>query len=215
MSGSDMTMVNGEDTPKRAGWLGRMYQKSLESCRSPRAPWVLGVLSFTESCCFIIPPEFLMLPMSYANRKKAFWFATITTVTSVLGAIFGYFLGATLWENGLESFMFSYVPGFEKHFNSVGDMYRDNAAMALFLAAFTPIPFKVFTVAAGVYSAKVSLAIVIIMSIIGRGLRYFSMCALVYFFGERAQGWIEKHFKTFTIGVGILVVLFVIIKKLL
>lgn len=181
----------------------RMYFKIISSCGHPSAPWILGVLSFTESACFIIPPEVLMLPMSYAKRESWWKYALITTITSVLGAIFGYYLGMFMWDQ-LQPLAFQYIPGFAKHFDKVGVMYQDNAVGALFLAAFTPIPFKVFTVAAGVYSAKISLMTLVMTSIVGRGARYFLMALIVYIFGEKAQEIIEKHFKTFTVLVMVL-----------
>lgn len=191
----------------------RLYNRILASCNSVAAPYLLGVLSFTESCCFIIPPETMLLPMSYANRKKAFYFAFITTVTSVLGAVAGYYMGALLWHE-IGPLCFKYIPGFAKYFDHVGELYKQNAVSALFLAAFTPIPFKVFTVAAGVYSAKISIWILLVTSIIGRGVRYNILSGLVYYFGAKAQKLIEKHFTKFTILVGILVILLVVILKL-
>lgn len=188
---------------KTIGPIKKLYFKILESCNSRFAPYLLGILSFTESCCFIIPPEVMLLPMSYANRKRAFRYALITTVTSVLGAIAGYYLGMLFWDI-FQPYAFSYIPGFASNFDKVGDLYQQNAALALFIAAFTPIPFKVFTVVAGVYSAKISLTLLIVMSIIGRGSRYYILSALVYFFGPKAHELIEKHFTAFTIVVGLL-----------
>jgi membrane protein YqaA with SNARE-associated domain len=182
------------------GPIAKLYVKILDSCESKIAPYVLGVLSFTESCCFIIPPEVLMLPMAYANRAKAFLYSTIATITSVLGAIAGYYMGMLLWTE-MQPYAFHYIPGFAKYFEHVGTLYQDNAVGALLLAAFTPIPFKVFTVAAGVYSAKISLFTLIWTAILGRGVRYSLLTGIVYVLGDRAQEWIEKHFKTFTIIV--------------
>lgn len=190
------------------------YNKILESCNSKAAPYILGIVSFTESCCFIIPPEVMLLPMGYANRKKVFRYALITTVTSVLGAVAGYYLGAYFWEV-LQPFAFTYIPGFASNFDRVGELYAENATSALFIAAFTPIPFKVFTVVAGVYSAKISIALLIGTSIIGRGTRYFILSALVYFLGDKAKELIEKHFKLFTVLVGLLVLLVAITWKLI
>lgn len=163
----------------------------------------MGFLSFTESFCFIIPPEVMMLPMSYANRKKAFHYAAIATFTSVLGAISGYYVGSLLWAE-VQPTLFELIPAFEKYFDVVGEKYKENAVSALLIAAFTPIPFKVFTVTAGVYSAQVSITTLIVTSIVGRGARYSIMCGIVYFFGEKAQEIIEKHFKYASIAIMIL-----------
>ena len=186
-------------------WLQGLYLKILESCKHKSAPYLLGLLSFTESFCFIIPPEVMMLPMCYADRKRAFKFAAITTITSVLGAIAGYYMGSFLWEQ-VQPFLFKCIPGFAKNFDKVGELYKENAVAALFVAAFTPIPFKVFTVTAGVYSASIGIATLIGTSLVGRGARYFIMCGIVYFFGEKAQEIIEKHFKYATIAIMVLAI---------
>ncbi|MBT3236158.1 MAG: DedA family protein [Bdellovibrionales bacterium] len=188
------------------GLLKRAYNRILASCDSMVAPYLLGFLSFTESCCFIIPPEVMLLPMSYANRTKALWYALITTIASVLGAVAGYYLGAFAWEE-IQPFVFENVPGFAKHFDHVGNLYQENAVSALLIAAFTPIPFKVFTVAAGVYSTKISVVTLIVTSLVGRGCRYYLMAFTIYLFGERAQKFIEQHLQLVTIVVGILIVL--------
>jgi len=184
----------------KEGKLASLYVKILDSCESKFAPYILGILSFTESFCFIIPPEVIMLPMAYANRAKAFLYSTIATITSVLGAIAGYYLGMLLWTE-IQPYAFSYIPGFAKHFDHVGTLFQENSVGALLLAAFTPIPFKVFTVTAGVYSAKISIFTLIWTAILGRGVRYSILTGIVYVLGDRAQVWIERHFKTFTIVV--------------
>jgi membrane protein YqaA with SNARE-associated domain len=194
------------------GFLKNFYDRILLSCQSKRAPYVLGVLSFTESCCFIIPPEVMLLPMSYANRSRALWYALITTITSVLGAIAGYYLGAFAWEE-IGPFVFDHVPGFAKHFDHVGNLYQENVISALLIAAFTPIPFKVFTVAAGVYSAKISVITLILTSLVGRGCRYYLMAFIVYLLGERAQKFIEQHLQLVTIIIGVLIVLVAVALK--
>lgn len=184
-------------------WIAWVYNKILSSCGHPSAPWVLGVVSFTESCCFVIPPEVMQLPMTYADRNKAWRYAFITTATSVLGAVAGYFMGHWLWVE-IQPYLFQWIPGFAANFDKVGQMYQENAVGALFLAAFTPIPFKVFTVAAGVYADRIDLITLVLTSIVGRGLRYYILGALVYFFGPKAQELIERHFKVFTIVVMLL-----------
>jgi len=193
-----------EATNKWPGsWVVWIYNKVIDSCSHTYAPYVLAVVSFTESCCFIIPPEVMQLPMTYANRKKAWLYAGISTIASVLGTIAGYYIGHMLWVE-LQPILFQWIPGFEANFDKVGQMYQENVIGALFLAAFTPIPFKVFTVAAGVYAAKIPLMTLIMTAFVGRGLRYFIIGSIVYFFGAKAQELIERHFKIFTIVVMVL-----------
>ena len=195
-------------------WVKKIYFKSIESCGHPRAPWILGILSFTESCFFIIPPEILLLPMCYAKRKLSWFYALVTTLTSVMGALTGYLMGMWLWE-ALGPWFFEYIPGFARYFDLVGVKYGENAVGALFLAAFTPIPFKVFTVAAGVYSQHVGMATLILVSLVGRGVRYFIMAALIYYLGEKAKEIIEKHFKLFSLFLALAAVGVVLLKFIL
>jgi membrane protein YqaA with SNARE-associated domain len=193
-------------------WLEWVYFKILNSCGHASAPWILALLSFTESCCFIIPPEVILFPMSYAQRKKAWLYGAITTITSVMGAVAGYYLGALLWTE-IQPYAFSYIPGFEANFEKVGQMYKENAISALFISAFTPIPFKVFTVSAGIYADRIGLLTLIGTSLVGRGARYFIMVGLIYFLGDKAKELIEKHFKIFSIVLAVLAIaLFVLLK---
>lgn len=186
--------------------IGKIYNFLLEKCQHPKAIWLLAFISFIESSMFITPPELMLLPMSYANRKKAFFYAGVTTIFSVIGAVAGYYIGALLWDSCSE-YAFKFIPGLAANFDKVGDLYKENVVMALFLAAFTPIPYKVFTIAAGVYSAKISIWPVIFTGFIGRGSRYYILAAIVYIFGERSKELIEKHFTLFTVIVGLLAVL--------
>lgn len=195
------------------GPLARLYVWALEMCDTRFSVVLLGILSFTESCIFIIPPEVMLLPMSYARRKKAFYFALITTITSVLGAIAGYYIGLLFWQE-VSPFIFKYIPGFARYFDHVGNLYQENAVSALFLAAFTPIPFKVFTVVAGVYSTKIALTTLVITSLLGRGARYFILSGIVYLFGEKAQEIIEKHFRLATLVIMVLGIAFLVFLKM-
>ena len=210
MNNSGESTLEGNSVSK--GFMDSIYQWILSKCNSRFAPYLLGILSFTESCMFIIPPEVLLLPMCYAKRERAFWYSFITTVTSVLGAMFGYYLGFFLWEE-YHQLAFDYIPGFKKHFDHVVALYQKDAVFYLFLAAFTPIPFKVFTVAAGV--SKISFITLVITSIIGRGVRYTILSGLVYFLGPKAKDLIEKHFTLFTIIVGVLAILLFVLLKVL
>ncbi len=207
--------MNNEDTLKgeeAVKFLGRFYSWILATCQTRKAIWTLGLLSFTESSIFIIPPEILLLPMCYAKRRSSFYFAFVTTMTSVFGAMAGYAIGALLWDQ-LGPFLFNYMPGLEQNFDKVGTLYQENAILSLFLAAFTPIPFKVFTLAAGVYHAKISFMTLALMSLVGRGARYFILGGLVYFFGPKARNIIEKNFKKFTIIVALLGILAIVLSK--
>ena len=151
------------------------------------------------------------MPMCYANRAKAWIYGAITTVSGVAGAVLGYLIGMFLWQNFGHLF-FNHIPGFSQYFDTVGQMYQDNAELSLFIAAFTPVPFKVFTVAAGVYADKINIMTLIVVSFIGRGTRYFIMAALIFYLGQRAKVIIEKHFKICTIILAVLAMAGLIVK---
>lgn len=171
----------------------------------------LAVLSFAESSFFPIPPDPLLMALSLGKPKKAFWYAIVCTFMSVLGGIAGYFIGWALWDI-LSGFFFTYVFSPES-FDYVGSLYKQNAFLAILGAAITPIPYKVFTVSAGVF--HVNLLYLIVASAIGRSSRFFIEAGLIYFFGERIRSFIDKYFNILLTLFFILIVLGVVVVKFL
>ena len=171
----------------------------------------LAVISFAESSFFPIPPDPLLMALSLGKPKKAFWYAIVSTVMSVLGGIAGYFIGWALWDM-LSGFFFAYVFSPES-FDYVGSLYKQNAFLAILGAAITPIPYKVFTVTAGVF--HVNLLYLIVASALGRSSRFFIEAGLIYFFGERIRSFIDKYFNLLLTVFFILIVLGVVIVKFL
>lgn len=184
------------------GWLKSLYDWTLRQAERPRALWMLFAMSFAESSFFPIPPDTLLAPIVLARR--AWWWvaATVCTVGSVLGGIFGYLLGKFAFdtigkpllallgrEDGLSAF--------EQSFNAFG-------WQIVFLAGFTPLPYKVFTIASGVF--EVALPVFIGASIASRGGRFFLVAIVVALFGPVAKPLIEKYFGWFTLFAGVLVV---------
>jgi len=171
----------------------------------------LAAISFAESSFFPIPPDPLLMALSLGKPKKAFWYAFVSTVMSVLGGIAGYFIGWALWDI-LSGFFFAYVFSPES-FNYVGSLYKQNAFLAILGAAITPIPYKVFTVSAGVF--HVNLLYLIVASALGRSSRFFIEAGLIYFFGEKIRSFIDKYFNLLLTVFFILIVLGVVIVKFL
>lgn len=194
--------------------LKSLYQWTLHQSGSPWAPYLLAAVAFTESSFFPIPPEVLLIPMGLQIKKKMWYYCFLATLFSVLGAALGYYIGHFFWHE-LGEYFFQYIPGFEKHFNYVGELYKENTFITVFLAAFTIIPFKVFTVAAGVYSDKVSLSLLLFASVIGRGVRYFGLGIIIYLWGQRAKRYIEENFTKITTYTGLGVLVFYILYRLL
>ena len=166
-----------------------LYDWTLAQAQSPHALWVLAVVAFVESSFFPIPPDVLMIPMIIARPSKAFVIAGVATVASVLGGLFGYFIGWGFFELiGQPIFDFygkaDSVAEFQERFNAYG-------AWAVLIAGVTPFPFKVITIMSGV--TGLSLPIFIVSSIIARSLRFFIVAGLLWKFGEPIRDFIEKR----------------------
>lgn len=167
-----------------------LYAMAMRWARHPRAPWYLGGLSFAESSFFPIPPDVMLAPMSMAQPRRAIWFGTLTTLTSVLGGMFGYLIG--MFAFGLVEPMLQ-EGRYAETFALAQQWFDEWGFFAIFAAGFSPIPYKVFTITAGV----VGMAFVpfVVASFIGRGLRFYLVAALMAWGGEameqRLHRWID------------------------
>ncbi len=185
--------------------LRRLYDWTLSWAEGRFGPAALGVLAFTESSFFPIPPDPLLMALALGKPRRSFWFATVCTVCSVLGALLGYLLGLFLWQS-LDQFFFAYVPGFsEENFRIVQAKFEQNAFLAIFAAAFTPIPYKVFTVGSGVF--QIPLNALVVASVLGRGLRFYGEAALLWRWGAAAKDFIDRYFNLLTVIFFLLLVL--------
>ena len=189
--------------------LRRLYSWVLSWADSPWGPLALFVLSFVESSFFPIPPDPLLIALCLGHRKKSLLFALNCTVASVLGGLFGYFIGYAAFETLALPILEVYgkVGAFEEY----SSLFRENGAMAVFIPALTPVPYKLVTIASG--AAGLNIPIFIVASIIGRGLRFFAVAALLMWLGEPVGRFIERWFEWITIGFGLAIIAgFVIIK---
>lgn len=184
--------------------LRRLYHWVLGWAETPYGLFVMLAVSFGDSSCFPIPPDPLLMALVLGNRKKAWRFAAACTAASVAGAALGYLIGSAFWQSAEGLF----IPTLFKchHFLEVGNRYADNAFLAIFTAAFTPIPFKVFTVSAGVYSDLVDFGTLMGASVVGRGARFFLVAGLLYFFGPPMRRVIDKHLEWLTLTFTVLLV---------
>jgi membrane protein YqaA with SNARE-associated domain len=179
--------------PERRHLFRRMYDWVLSWADSRYGTLALAVISFAESSFFPIPPDVLQLALSVSKPRRSFYYASVSLVASVLGGVFGWLIGLALWD-ALSGFFFEHVPGFtEERFRWVEAQYQEHAFLTIFGAAFTPIPYKIFTIASGVF--EVALPTVILASVLGRGMRFFSVALLIRIFGPKVKELIERYFE--------------------
>ncbi len=152
---------------------------------SPYGLGILTLLSFSESAFFIIPPEVMFLPMGLINPQSAIWLAIFISIASILGAIFGYYLGQKGGKPILNR-LFS-----QEKIDKVRALYQKYDAWAIAIAAFTPIPYKLFTISAGVFD--INFRRFLLASVIARTSRYLLLGVLMYIFGDSVRYFIEHQ----------------------
>ena len=188
-----------------------LYKKCLDLAAHKSSKYYLAAVSFIESSFFPIPPDVMVIPMVISKKDDFLKIFLITTIFSVLGGILGYFIGAFFFDIGMQVMTFY---GYEDRLiNLKNNLINSEGFYAwlgiLFLAGFTPLPYKVFTIASGLIGFNILIFIVI--SLMSRGLRFFVVSYLSYKFGNLFTEFMEKHgSKWFTI-VGILIVIIGII----
>ncbi len=174
------------NTPRRV--MRKSYNWVIGWSEKPSAEKALGGLSFAESSFFPIPPDPLLIAMVVANPKKWFRLATITTLSSVAGGLFGYFIGIV----AISAVMPIIIDvGYKDAYDGAVQWFADYGALAVIVAGFTPIPYKIFTIAGG--AANMFLPLFIVGSIIGRGIRFYLVAFLMHHFGRRYKDTIEKY----------------------
>jgi membrane protein YqaA with SNARE-associated domain len=161
-------------------------------------------LSVAESSFFPLPPDPLLLALCLGAPKRALRFATVATVGSVIGGIIGYGIGAGGWSL-VQDWFFNYVPGVTPEaFDGVRAFYDRYGFAAVFLAGLTPMPYKVFTLASGVFG--INFGLFVLASILSRGLRFFLIAVLIYYFGVPVERFIDRYFNNLVIGFAVLFV---------
>lgn len=189
----------------------KIYDSLLKWSEKRHSLYALSGISFLEASIFPIPPDPLLIALSLGKPKKAFTFAFFCSFFSVLGAVLGYYIGSSLWE-ATQEYFFNYLIN-ESAFEYVETQYRQNSFVAILTAAFTPVPFKVFTIAAGAF--KVSLISLITASALGRSARFFLEAGLIYFYGPKIKDFIDKYFNILTVLITIVIIGIIIIYKML
>jgi len=193
-----------------------LYKKSLELAAHKSSNFYLGLVSFIESSFFPIPPDVMIIPMVIAKRKEYLKIFLIASIFSVLGGIFGYLIGYLFFD--LSMYLIEFYGYQDKVENLKLTMSQGSGFLVwlsiLFLAGFTPLPYKAFTISSGLIAFN--LPIFVIVSLISRSLRFFIVSYLSYKFGELFTEYMEKHgSKWFTIIGIIIVIIFIIIYLLI
>lgn len=200
--------------PDKPNWLKRLYLWVLAWADTKYALPALVVLSFVESSFFPIPPDVLLIALCMGAPKNGLKYAFWCSLASVAGGIFGYYIGYALYEEVGRRIIETLH--YQDAFAKVGVMYGDNAFLSILVAAFTPIPYKVFTIAAGVFHEQVSLGTLVGASAIGRSGRFFLVAGSIYFFGPPVKRLLDKYLEIFTVIFMVLLIgSFVLIKYLL
>lgn len=164
-----------------------LYDKVLTWSKHPKAPWYLGGMSFAESSFFPIPPDVMLMPMALAKPEKAFQYAWITTIFSLLGGLLGYAIG--YWLLDLVWPLIESI-GYVDKYRQIEGFFADYGVWIVFIAGFSPIPYKLFTVTAG--ATSMALLPFIVASLIGRGARFFLVAWLMKVGGERYEPKIRQ-----------------------
>ena len=187
----------------------KLYDWILKWSETRYAIPALGVLSFIESSFFPIPPDILLIAIVVAAPSKWFKAALVCSVTSVMGGMLGYFIGWQFMDAiGIKIVEMYHL---QAKFDKIGTMYNEYQAWAVGIAGFTPLPYKIFTIAAGAF--KVDFPIFVMASAVSRSARFFLVAALIYKFGPAVKALIEKYFNLFSILFVVLLVLgFVLLK---
>lgn len=182
----------------------RLYDWVLGWADTPYGLPALTVLAFVESSVFPVPPDVLLIALSLSAPLRAYRYALFTTLGSVAGGALGYLIGALFWTS-CGAFFYAYVPGFtEAKFQNVQQLFIAYGFWAVFLAGFTPIPYKIFTIASGVF--LIPLPVFFGASMISRGLRFFLVAGLIRYFGPGIKSFIDRYFNILSILFALLLV---------
>jgi membrane protein YqaA with SNARE-associated domain len=180
--------------------LRRLYEWTMLQAAKPHALAILATISFIESSVFPIPPDVLLIPMILAQRQRAFWIAGVCTIASVAGGYFGYFIGYGLYETVGVPILNFY--GYLDKFTDFQGMYNEYGAWIVFFAGLTPFPYKVITIASGV--THLDLGVFGMASILSRGLRFFLVATLLWYFGPWIRTFIDRYFGWLTLAFFVL-----------
>jgi membrane protein YqaA with SNARE-associated domain len=182
----------------------KLYNWILNFASHPQAIKFMMFFTFIEASFFVIPPYPLQIAISIQNTKRALWIAFLNTIASVAGGLLGYAIGYFFWEWS-QDFFFKFIFS-EKMYDSVAQVYANNAIVALITASVTPLPFKVMAVIGGATHAP--LGTFIVGSLLGRSLRFFAVGIPIYIWGAPVKHYIDKYLERIVLAVTTVIVIF-------
>ena len=190
--------------------LKQIYTKTMELAGSRHALWLLVFVSFAESSFFPIPPDALLIPMILAKPGKALLYASLCTMSSVIGGMLGYGIGAYLQD----SFYSNMIPiiDINEHTDEFVDLYNHYGGWAVFVGGLTPIPYKAITILSGM--TGLSIPLFVIMSLLARGLRFFIIAVVLLNYGDSARDFIERRLGLVTLAVLTTIIAIVLLREL-
>ena len=178
------------DQPKvRKPMIKRLYNKTMTLADHPQAIYFLAVVSFIEASFFPIPPDVMLIPMVLMNPSRAWFFALIATVFSVLGGVFGYIIGAFAYDQFAQPIL--YTLGKEAEMANFSQKYNEIGLWAVITAGVSPIPFKVITIMSG--ATNLNFVVFLGASLVSRGIRFFIVAGLLNFYGPEIKNFIERY----------------------
>ena len=179
-----------------------LYNWTLDQSSKKYAPRFLAFISFVESSFFPIPPDIILIPMIIAKRTKAFLYAFVCTISSVFGGLFGYLIGYALF-NSIGIILVNFY-GMTEYIENLNEYYNNYGIWFVLIAGFTPLPFKIITIASGLF--QLNLIIFILCSLVARGGRFYLIAGLLYLFGEAIKKFIDRYFNFLTVLFFILLI---------
>jgi membrane protein YqaA with SNARE-associated domain len=174
--------------------LRRLYDWCIAAAGKRRAAWILGTVSFAESSFFPIPPDVMLIPMALARPDKAFYYATVCTLTSVAGGVLGYTIGAVLYDSVGQWLISLY--GYGDKVEAFREAYARWGTWIILLKGLTPIPYKIVTITSGF--AGYNLLLFILLSFVARGIRFYALAFLLSRYGPQARAIIEERLGLWT-----------------
>jgi len=181
----------------------KLYDWTLEKSKDPKAPWFLAIISFVESSFFPIPPDIILIPMIIAKRAKAWFFAFICTISSVLGGVAGYLIGYFFYLT-IGEFIIEFY-SYQSEYSDFQTKYEGEIWLwFVFFAGLTPFPFKIITIASG--ALKINMISFVAIALVSRGLRFYLVATLLKFFGNYIKEYIDKYFNILTFVFFILLI---------